>query len=154
MFQFTNQFDTIEDHELTLAIIGKFPGDGIRLPFYYYDIIRKSDGVAVGKISVRIGHNYHSYYNGNVGYEINEEYQGHGLAYQACKLIFPVARFHGMEALYLTCDEDNAPSYKTIERLGAELVEVCEPPKDYFAWYEGMSRQRIYRLDLNKGEFI
>ena len=149
MFPFNSKFDTIENDELCLAVIEKNPGDAVRLPFYYYDIFRKADGAAVGKISVRIGRNYHSYYNGNIGYEINGDYRGHGLAYQACKLVIPVARFHGMDVLYLTCKEDNVPSYKTIEKLGAELVEIGEPPRDYFAWHEGMGRQRIYRLKLN-----
>ena len=150
MFSFNSQFDTIENEELRLAVIEKNPGDSIHLPFYYYDIFRRADGAAVGKISVRIGHNYHSYYNGNIGYEIDEAYRGQGLAYRACRLVLPVARFHGMDVLYLACNEDNIPSYRTMERLGAELLEICKPPRDYFAWYEGMSRQRIYRLKLNE----
>ena len=59
-----------------------------------------------------------------------------------------MARFHGMEFLYLTCDESNKASQKTIERFGAELVECAEVPREYFAWYEGMERQLIYKLKL------
>ena len=66
----------------------------------------------------------------------------------ACRLVLPVARHHGMTHLYLTCAESNSPSYRTIEGLGAELVEIRQVPREYFAWREGMERQRIYRLAL------
>ena len=60
-----------------------------------------------------------------------------------------VARFHGMEFIYMTCDESNIASYKTIEMLGAELVEICDVPREYFGWREDMERQRFYRLGLS-----
>jgi predicted acetyltransferase len=41
-----------------------------------------------------------------------------------------------MEFIYLTCDESNIASYKTIEKIGAELVEICDVPKKYFGWSE------------------
>ena len=63
-------------------------------------------------------------------------------------MVLDVARFHDMEFIYLTCDESNIASYKTIENLGAELVEICNAPREYFGWREGMERQRIYKLDL------
>ena len=151
MFQFSDQFNTLSGEGLRLVLIEKFPGDRVMLPFYYYDILSPADAAEVGKISIRIGHNYHSYYNGHIGYEIGEPWRGRGFALRACRLVLPVARSHGMDYLHLTCREDNAPSYKTIEKLGAELVEIVTPPRDYFAWQEGMGRQRIYRLDL-KGD--
>ena len=116
------------------------------LPFYYYDICVNS--IVVGKISIRIGNNYHSYYNGNIGYEIDKEYRGNNYAYKACKLVLQVAKAHGMGELVLTCDESNIASYKTIEKLGAELIEIIKPPEDYFAYRENMERQRIYKLQL------
>lgn len=63
-------------------------------------------------------------------------------------MVLPVAKAYAMERIYLVCDEDNIASYKTIEKLGAELVELVLPPKDYFGWYEEIPVQRIYRLDL------
>lgn len=59
-----------------------------------------------------------------------------------------VARFHGMEFIYLTCDESNIASYRTIEKLGAELVKICNVPKEYFGWHKNMERQRIYKQGL------
>lgn len=148
MIEFTDKFDLIENDELILKVTQKYNGDDEIIPFYYYDIIRKSDKVSVGKISIRIGNNFHSYYNGHIGYEIFKEYRGSGLAYKASLLVFEVAKYYDMEYIYLTCDESNAASYRTIEKLGAKLVEVCKVPKEYFGWREGMEKQRIYKLNL------
>ena len=147
-FEFLNDFDILSDNEITLKISQKYQGDNELLPFYYYDICVNS--IVVGKISIRIGKNYHSYYNGHIGYEIDKEYRGNNYAYKACKLVLQVAKAHGMGELVLTCDESNIASYKTIEKLGAELIEIIKPPKDYFAYRENMEKQRIYKLCLEK----
>ncbi len=146
MFTFLSQFNEIDGGTMTLKVIEKNPGDKVQVPFYYYDIL--VDGVPVGKISIRIGDNFHTYYNGHIGYEINEDTQGHGYAQRACELVLDVARAHGMSRLYMTCEEDNIASYRTIEKLGARLLEICDVPKEYFAWYEGIGRHRIYQLNL------
>ena len=145
-FPFSSRFDQLGGGDFTLRIREKAEAGRVQLPYYYYDIV--ADGIPVGKISVRIGDNYHTYYNGHIGYEVDEGARGHGYARRACALVLDVARFHGMKRLYLTCGEDNAPSCRTIERLGGRLLEICEAPREYFAWYEGMPRQRIYQLDL------
>lgn len=145
-FEFFSDFDFLSDGEITLRISQKYKGDDELLPFYYYDIII-GDSI-VGKISIRIGNNYHSYYNGNIGYEIDKEYRGNNYSYKACKLVFQVAKAHGMNELILTCDESNVASYKTIEKLGAELIETEKPPKDYFAYRENIEKQRIYKLHI------
>ena len=146
MFAFSDRFDEITRGSMTLRLIEKNPGGKAQIPYYYYDIF--VDGAAVGKVSIRIGENFHSYYNGNIGYEINETARGHGYARRACELVLDVAKFHGMTRLYLTCDEDNTASYRTIEKLGAQLLEICSVPKEYFAWHEGIKRHRIYQLNL------
>lgn len=137
---------TSETMELRLIHFDK--GNAVEIPYYWYEIIPKTLNKSVGKISIRLGNNYHSYYNGHIGYEVDEEYRGHGFSYPAAKMVLPVAKEHGMEYIYLVCDEDNFASYKTIEKLGADLVELVVPPKDYFGWYEGIPVQRIYKLEL------
>lgn len=146
MFPFTDRFDHLAAGPMTLRITEKVPTGPDGLPFYFYDIL--AGGQNVGKISLRIGANFHTYYNGNIGYEVDEPYRGQGYARAACRLLLPLARYHGMTSLYLTCAESNIASYRTIEGLGAELVEICEVPRGYFAWRENMERQRIYRLAL------
>ena len=146
--EFCEEFYKIDGDLLSLKLIDTFPAKGEELPFYYWSIVLKSTGEEAGKISLRLGHNYHSYYNGNIGYEIDEAHQGHHYSYLACLMVNEVAKKHGMDHLYLTCDFDNAPSYKTIERLGASLVEEVLPPKDYIFYYEGMAKHKIYLLNL------
>ena len=145
-FEFLNRFDIISDGEITLKISQRYQGDEELLPFYYYDIF--FGDTAVGKISIRIGNNYHSYYNGHIGYEIDKDYRGNNYSYKACKLVLQTAKAHNMSELILTCDESNIASYKTIEKLGAELIETSKPPEDYFAYRENMEKQRIYKLHI------
>ncbi|MBD5115500.1 MAG: GNAT family N-acetyltransferase [Ruminococcaceae bacterium] len=146
MFEFKKEFDYIQKDGMSLKITEKNNGDDVMLPFYYWDIY--VNNINVGKISLRIGSNFHSYYNGNIGYEVFSEYRGNHYAYKACKIILEAASAHKMKELIITCDESNAASYKTIERLGAELIEIAKVPKKYFAWRKGMERKRIYKVKL------
>ena len=146
MFPFVDHFNEIDGGDMTLRIIEKKEGGRVNLPYYYYEIL--VGGVSVGKISIRIGDNFHTYYNGHIGYEINEEARGHGYVRRACELVLSVARAHGMSQIYVTCAENNSASYRTIEKLGGSLLEICDVPKEYFAWYEGIPRHRIYQLNL------
>ncbi len=145
-FNFFNNFDCLTNGEITLKISGKYSGDKDMLPFYYYDIFLKDR--FIGRISMRIGSNFHSYYNGNIGYEIEENFRGNNFAYKACKLVLPIAKAHGMNEIILTCDEDNIASYKTIEKSGGELIEITKPPENHFAYRDNMKKQRIYKLSL------
>ena len=148
-FPFCKQFFHISGPLLDLDLIETDDGDEKIIPFYYWNIILKSTGKNIGCISLRIGHNYHSYYNGNVGYEIEEPFRGHHYAYYACRMLEPVARYHSMDHLIYSCDFDNTASYKTMERLGARLLETVDMPKDYVFYYDGIAPHRIYRLDLS-----
>lgn len=145
-FTFTDRFDRLGEGELTLRIREKNPGDEVQIPFYFYDIYVGE--TPVGKISVRIGNNIHTDYNGHIGYEVDPPYRGHGYAAAACRLVLAVARYYGLPSVYVTCDESNAPSFRTIEKLGGVLLWTVEAPKSYFGWYEGMEPQRVYRINL------
>ena len=144
MLSFTDRFDRLTSDPMTLQIAEKVSAGPDGLPFYFYDIL--TGGQPVGKISIRVGGNFHTYYNGNIGYQVDGPHRGHGYAQAACRMVLPVARYHGMTSLYLTCAEGNIASRRTIEHLGAEFLETCPVPREYFAWREGMERQRIYRL--------
>ena len=137
----------IKGEILDLKLIDTFKGNDKELPFYWYEIILKSINKPIGKISIRIGNNYHSYYNGNIGYEIDKVFRGNNYAYVACKMILAVAKEHKMNKLYLTCNYDNIASYKTIEKLGARFIEEIIPPKDYIYYRENMKPQKIYELN-------
>ena len=72
--KFFDTFDLMTDGVITLRLTEQNPGDGKTLPFYYYDIL-DACGPA-GKISIRIGDNAHSYYNGHIGFEVDEAHRG------------------------------------------------------------------------------
>lgn len=146
--EFNKNFDVIVSKNIYLKIIDKNLGNKNEIPYYYYDIYLTNTTTQIGKISIRIGHNYHSYFNGNIGYEINENFRGNSFASEAVRLVLKIAKYHQMNYLILTCEESNVASYKSIEKLGAKLVEVITPPKDYIFYYEGIDPYRIYRLNI------
>src|SRR5215469_9068075 len=61
---------------------------------------------------------------GHVGYGVEPAHRGHRYAERACRMIVPLAKRHGMTYLWITCQPDNIPSRRTLERLGAECVGV------------------------------
>ena len=147
---FQKKFFHVTGEILNLRLIDVFEPENGDLPFYWWDIILKSENTAIGKISLRLGENDHSRYNGNIGYEIEEKYRGNHYAFLACQMVLEIAKAHGMDKLYLTCDCGNVPSYKTIERLGGILAGEVEPPTDYLYYFEGIGKKKIYELDLSE----
>lgn len=145
---FNKNFFIISNDELELRLIDVYPSTKGAIPFYWWNVYLKSKDVKIGSISFRIGHNYHSYYNGNIGYEIDEEYQGNNYAYKACKMLMDVAIYHQMDKIYFSCTYDNIASYKTIEKLGGKLIEEITPPKDYIYYFVGIKPHKIYELEI------
>ncbi|MFA5575961.1 MAG: GNAT family N-acetyltransferase [Tissierellaceae bacterium] len=117
------------------------------LPAYYFTIIRSLDRAEIGKCDLRIGHNENTKYGGNIGYEVFEEFRGNKYATKACKLMFSLAKKHGMDYLIITCNPDNIASRKTCEHSGGELIDILDIP----SWHE-MSKTRKttcqYRMKL------
>ncbi len=146
--EFNRNFTIIKGDTLTLKLIETCVGDDKVIPFYYYEIYLNSISSTIGKISIRIGHNEHSYINGNVGYEIDESFRGNGYAKIAVMMTYSVARFHGMTYLIISCDEDNYPSKSVVNKLGGIHIETILPPKSYVFYYEGIPKHSIYRIDI------
>ena len=146
--KFSQNFKIIKGDTLTLKLIETCVGDDRIIPFYYYEVYLNSISSAIGKISIRIGHNEHSYFNGNVGYEIDEAFRGNGYAKIAVMMTYSVARFHGMTHLIFSCDEDNYSSKRVINKLGGIHIETILPPKNYVFYYEGIPKHSIYRIDI------
>lgn len=119
------------------------------LPTYYFAIC-DSQGNEMGACNLRIGHNTNTYYGGNIGYGIDEEYRGHHYAGKACLLLLELAKKHGMDHIIITCNPDNYASRKTCEYIGCELIETVELPEDNDMRIEsGETEKCIYRIELN-----
>jgi len=140
------------DGELTLRVTSTSGADEAKgyVPMYVFDIVRLGDGATVGEIDLRLGYVRNTYFGGNVGYCVREEYRGNGYAGKACKLIFAVARAHGMPYLIISCRESNVPSRKTLERLNGTLLATGVPAA-YSALYRDGAREAhcVFRFDLD-----
>ena len=136
----------LSSEELSLRLAETHPASEELPPWQYYDIIENATGEFAGKISARLGGSAHTYYNGHIGFEIAPAKRGRGYATKAARLLLPLFRAHGLARIYLTCAESNQASRKSIERLGAALLETVEVPVWCFFWQAGMERYCIYEL--------
>lgn len=117
------------------------------VPAYYFAVYDR-EGNKVGECDLRIGHNDNTYYGGNIGYTVFPPYRGKHYAAKACKLLFELARMHGMEYLYISCDPDNIASRKTCEYAGGEFVETAILPEENEMRKNGEIAKCIFRFVL------
>ena len=129
-FRFLRGFEEIACSEFRLVLVEKMPEDRIEgwVPSYRYSIRPIGSKTEMGTIDIRIGDNENIYYAGHIGYRIHPPWRGHHYAEKACRLIVRIARAHGMDQVIITCNPDNIASRRTIERLGARLLEIVDIP--------------------------
>jgi predicted acetyltransferase len=124
--------DNLRSPRVVLRFIRMVPGEASRgfVPYYHFRIVT-TDDAEIGHINFRVGRTEHvRLCAGHIGFEVLESYRGHGYAWEACQAIAPFVRSI-YESVIITCDPDNLPSIRTIERLGARFVdEVAVPPHD------------------------
>lgn len=144
-------FDTsfLKDEEISLVLERTAAANPERgwVPAYYFAICNK-DGVKIGECDLRVGHNENTYYGGNIGYSINEEYRGHHYAGKACLLLFELAKRHNMDYLIISCNPDNFASRKTCEYAGGKLSEIAELPEGNDMRSNGETEKCIYKFML------
>lgn len=139
----------IEDDGLTLEEVRRAPHPVHQVPTLFFHIVRNSDAQRVGEINLRLGSSPHiERYAGHVGYAIDTEHRGHHYAARATLLLMPVARAHGLNSLWLTCDPDNIASRRTCELAGAVFVEVVDLPASCIIGRSGHLKKCRYRLNL------
>lgn len=142
--------DCLETNEIKLILERTAEADPVRnwVPAYHFLICDKQ-GSAMGRCDLRIGYNKNLYYGGHIGYSINEGNRGHHYAAKACALLFKLAKKHGMDQVYITCDPDNWPSRRTCEYLKGELLEIAELPEDNdMRINDGDTEKCVYRFIL------
>ncbi|MBL9139338.1 MAG: GNAT family N-acetyltransferase [Verrucomicrobiales bacterium] len=131
---------------LRLRYVETLPGDARRgfVPSLRFHILASPDVVS-GRLHLRIGDTPHvRWYAGHVGYEVYEEYRGHCLALRACRALAPFARMVAASHV-ITCDPDNAPSVRTIERLDVLFLGEVEVPPEDPQYATGSRCKRRYR---------
>ena len=140
----------LESGEIRLELDRVAQADPVRkwVPAYYFRICDRQ-GRRMGACDLRVGYADGLYYGGHIGYSVDEEYRGRHYAAKACELLFLLAKKHGMDHLFITCDPDNLPSRKTCEYLHGTLVEIAQLPEDNdMRIRDGETEKCIYRFDL------
>lgn len=110
--------------DVRLSLSRIVPGDAGRdlVPYYHFRIL-VANGSDAGHINFRVGDTEHvRLFAGHIGFEINKTFRGRGLAFDACRAIAPFVR-RIYETVIITCDPDNHASMRTIEKLGANLID-------------------------------
>ena len=117
------------------------------VPAYYFNICLP-DGTPIGYCDLRIGHNQKLYVGGNIGYGIDAPYRCHRYAAKACKLLFGLAKRHGLDYVIITCQPDNIASARTCEIAGGRFLEIVDIPEDNEMYAEGKRKVRVYRFEI------
>jgi predicted acetyltransferase len=93
-------------------------------PEYRFAIHRRSDGVRVGRIHVRITESVEiAPVLGHTGFELEQEHRRRGYATRAIRLLQAVADHLGQRTLWVLIEPDNTPSRRAVERAGFRLVD-------------------------------
>lgn len=122
-----------------------------RVPAYtFWMRLRSGSPVEIaGSVSLRIGQTEDlQRYMGHIGYGVYPPARGKHLAERSTRLLFPLARAHGLTELWITANPDNIPSRRTCERLGARLIDVVDLPITHPLFLRGDRRKCRYQLAL------
>jgi predicted acetyltransferase len=145
-------------HFLDSAPQGRHPGESHRenIPSYHFWMKLTGPDAPVkiaGGIGLRIGNTQNiRNYIGHIGYNVYPPARGQHLAERATRLLYPLARRHGLKTLWITCNPENQASRRTCERLGAILVDTVEVPTTNELYSRGEVRKCRYRVDLGNDE--
>ncbi len=149
-FQFLDP-GPLRDGELLAVLVARNPADPAKgwVPSYDFDLRLDGVGETIGKINLRVGNSPAlELYGGHVAYSIEPSWRGRHFAERGVRLVLPLARRHGLSAIWITCNPDNWPSRRTCERLGAELVEIVPLPPDNDMYLQGDRQKCRYQLKL------
>lgn len=115
------------------------------VPAFYYSIFSKQYNCIVGRCVLRVGHNENTFYGGNIGYFVNEEFRGHRFAYYACLELFNLASEKGLSYVIITCNPQNTPSKKTCELLDGIFLGEYSIPATNEMILKGECSKLIYK---------
>jgi tagatose 1,6-diphosphate aldolase len=139
----------LADRELELHLTERTLGDPARhwVPAYRFEM--RVGGRKAGSISLRVGSNaYLELYAGHIGYGVEYEFRGRRFAARSCRLLFDLARVHGLTTLWITCNPENVASRRTCELVGGELVDIVDLPPETDMYKEGERQKCRYRVQL------
>ncbi len=139
------------DGDLELVLVKKKTGNPEKelVPAYDFKMRLLGTEMKMGHINLRIGNiDKIVKYGGHIGYGVDPEYRGHRYAARSCRLLFPFAKRHGLNTLWITCNPGNLGSRKTCEIAGGKLIEIVDLPEDNDMYKKGDRKKCRYRFDL------
>ncbi|HLK66538.1 MAG TPA: GNAT family N-acetyltransferase [Bryobacteraceae bacterium] len=137
----------LRDGDLELRLKTTGPHGVHKVPAYRFRMVHRVSGEELGQINLRIASTRHiEMYAGHIGYSVLAAHRGHRYAARSVRLLLPLARSHGLDPLWITCDPENFASRRTLELAGAEFVEVVSVPKDCVIHQNGHLEKCRYRL--------
>jgi predicted acetyltransferase/SAM-dependent methyltransferase len=123
------------------------PNNGV-LQYYRFSI--NVEGKWVGWIQVKIGYSLRAYYDGQIGYMIDDENnRNKGHATNACVALKPFLRKFGYDYITITSDENNTASRRVCEKIDAKLLEVVDTPTWTSIYKQGQRRTCIYEWKID-----
>ncbi len=138
------KYPVFTDNEIDVAVQKEYPAKSklsrffnshqSDVPRYQFKIALHGKPEKIGYVALKIAFsdNMVKYY-GQISYEIQEPYRGHGYAAKACRLVKQVAIDHHMDVVWICVVPENIASRKTCERIGCTFVEMITlPPQDDF----------------------
>lgn len=138
------------DDDLELVLVKKIPADKGKgyFPMYEFDMKNTVTHEKMWEINLRIGYNENIHYGGHIWYGVDEKFRGHHYAARSVKLLFPLAKKHGLNPILITCNPENMASRKACEYAGGKLVEILNLPEDNDQYQKGERQKCIYTFDL------
>jgi predicted acetyltransferase len=139
------------DGDLELVLVERAPAQPDKgwVPAYLFEMRHTTSGACMGRISLRVGHTKElDFIGGQIGYGVEPEYRGHHYAARSCKLLFPLAKAHGLSPIWITCNPDNWASRRTCELAGGQFIEIVDAPPGSWAYERGEFQKCRYRFDL------
>lgn len=148
-FKFLNP-DKLIDDDLELVLVKKVPANKKKryFPAYQFEMRNAKTEERIGDITLRVGNNTNTKYGGHIGYGVDEKFRGNHYAARSCKLLFPFAKQHGLNTVWITCNPENIPSRRTCELIGGKLIEIADLPKDNDEYKRGERKKCRYKFDI------
>ena len=143
----STDFPALTDGEIELRLYKALPErpETGYVPEYHFDIWYQ--GKKAGETVLRLGYARSLFYGGNIGYNVDPDFRGRGIAGRAARLLLPVLRRHGMPAAFIVNAEDNASSRRVCEKLGLRHVGLYEVPEELeMRRLRGVCRVNIYEM--------
>jgi predicted acetyltransferase len=145
----------LRESELELRFKAFMPHPVHKVTTYYFQMVHVGTGDELRIINLRVGSTPHiELYAGHVGYAVHPPHRGHRFAARSLRLLLPLARSLSLNPLWVTCDPENAASRRSLEIVGARLIEIVDVPAHCVIHQSGHPRKCRYRLGASGAQFL